>query len=73
MMIARLRGTPTPIRQIRADVPVHIEKALAKSMATNPDDRFATALELGTALASGEGGGDAGGGGLFGKLKGKFT
>jgi serine/threonine-protein kinase len=73
MMIARLRGTPTPIRQIRSDVPVHIEKALAKAMATNPDDRFATALDLGTALAADEGGGDAGGGGLFGKLKGKFT
>jgi serine/threonine-protein kinase len=72
MMIARLRGTPTPIRQIRSDVPVHIEKALAKAMATNPDDRFATALDLGTALAADEGG-DAGGGGLFGKLKGKFT
>jgi len=73
MMIARLRGTPTPIRQVRPDVPVHIEKALAKAMATNPDDRFPTAVDLGTALAADEGGGDAGGGGLFGKLKGKFT
>jgi serine/threonine-protein kinase len=73
MMIARLRGTPTPIRQIRPDVPAHIEKALARAMATNPDDRFATAVDLGTALAANEGGGDAGGGGLFGKLKGKFT
>ena len=73
MMIARLRGTPTAIRQIRSDVPVHIEKALAKAMATSPDDRFATALDLATALAADDGGGDAGGGGLFGKLKGKFT
>ena len=72
MMIARLRGTPTAIRQIRSDVPAHIEKALARAMATDPDDRFATALDLGTALAADEGG-DAGGGGLFGKLKGKFT
>ena len=72
MMIARLRGTPTAIRQIRPDVPAHIEKALAKAMATDPNDRFPTALDLGTALAANEGGGDAGGG-LFGKLKGKFT
>jgi serine/threonine-protein kinase len=69
MMIARLRGTATPIRQVRAEVPAHVEKALIRAMATNPDDRFATALELAEALSSpGEGGG-----GLLGKLKGKFT
>jgi serine/threonine-protein kinase len=74
MMIARLRGTATPIRQVRPDVPAHIEKALARSMATNPEDRFATALELGEAIAGTEsGGGGAGGGGLFGKLKEKFS
>jgi serine/threonine-protein kinase len=71
MMIARLRGTPTPIRQVRPDVPAHIEKALIKAMATDPNDRYADALELGSALAGEDGGG--GGGGLFGKLKGKFT
>ena len=70
MMIARLRGTPTPLRQMRSEMPVHLEKALLKSMATNPDDRFTTALEFGEALA---GGGEAGGSGLLGKLKGKFT
>ncbi len=69
MMIARLRGTPTPVRQVRGDLPVHLEKALLKSMATEPGDRFATALEFGEALAGGE---EAGGGGLLGRIKGKF-
>jgi hypothetical protein len=69
MMIARLRGQPMAIRQLRADTPPAIEKALTKALQTNPDDRFTTAVEFGEALAaSGESSG-----GLFGKLKGKFT
>jgi serine/threonine-protein kinase len=73
MMIARLRSNPLPIRQLRADVPPPVEKALTKALQTNPDDRFTTALEFGDALAgSGESSG-GGGGGLFGKLKEKFT
>jgi serine/threonine-protein kinase len=74
MMIARLRSQPIPIRQLRADVPAAIEKALTKALQTNPDDRFSTALEFGAALTgSGEASGEGGGGGFFGKLKGKFT
>jgi serine/threonine protein kinase len=69
MMIARLRGQPTPIRQLRVDTPPAVEKALTKALQTNPDDRFTTAVEFAEALtASGESSG-----GLFGKLKGKFT
>jgi eukaryotic-like serine/threonine-protein kinase len=71
MMIARLRGQPIAVRQVRADIPAGIEKALTKALQTNPDDRFGTALEFGDALT-----GDApgsGGGGLFGKLKDKFS
>src|SRR6267142_3755117 len=65
MMIARLRGQPTPIRQLRADTPPAVEKALTKALQTNPDDRYTTALEFAAALsASGESSG-----GLFGKLK----
>ena len=71
MMIARLRSHPMPIRQLRADVPPPVERALTKALQTNPDHRFTTALEFGDALTgSGE---SSGGGGLFGKLKEKFT
>jgi len=70
MMIARLRGQPTPIRQLRADTPPAVEKALTKALQTNPDDRYTTALEFAEALTAGESSG--GGGGLFGKLKEKF-
>jgi serine/threonine-protein kinase len=55
MMIARLRGTATPIRQMRQDVPTHLEKALIRALATNPEDRFTTTLEFAAALTA-EGG-----------------
>ncbi|MGH7607822.1 MAG: serine/threonine-protein kinase, partial [Gemmatimonadales bacterium] len=75
MMIARLRSQPIPIRQLRPDVAPAVEKALTRALQTNPDDRFATALEFADALTAPGGGGRAGGGGggLFGKLKEKFT
>ncbi|MGH9258739.1 MAG: serine/threonine-protein kinase, partial [Acidimicrobiales bacterium] len=66
MMIARLRGAPTPLRESRSDLPVGLEKALAKALASNPDDRFATAVDFAEALVSGAGGG------LLGKLKDKL-
>jgi serine/threonine-protein kinase len=69
MMIARLRGRPTPIRQLRADTPPAVEQALAKALQTSPDDRFSSALEFAEALT---GSGESSGG-LLGKLKGKFT
>jgi serine/threonine-protein kinase len=62
MMIARLRGTATPVRQVRQDLPVHLEKALARALATNPEDRFATTLEFAAALTN------DGGSGVLGKL-----
>ena len=52
MMIARLRGQPLPLRQFRPDLPAALEKALARAMATNPDQRYATALEFAAALAA---------------------
>ncbi|HEY6808601.1 MAG TPA: serine/threonine-protein kinase [Gemmatimonadales bacterium] len=66
MMIARLRGTPTPLRQVRKDLPEALERALAKAMESNPDNRYSTAIEFGDALLGD--GGAAGGGGLLGKL-----
>jgi serine/threonine-protein kinase len=64
MMIARLRGTATPLRQYRPDLPEKLEKTLAKSMETNADNRYATALEFGQVLAQ-----SLENKGLFDKLK----
>ena len=69
MMIARLRSQPIPIRQYRPDVPDTVEKALTKALQTNPDDRFTTAIEFSEALT----GSAAASGGLFGKLKERFS
>lgn len=66
MMIARLRGQPTPLRQLRSDLPEKLEKALTKAMDSNPDNRFPNALEFGRALADSL---ETGGGGLLDRLK----
>src|SRR4051812_6543170 len=70
MMIARLRSQPQPIRQLRADVPETVEKALVKALQTNPDDRFATAIDFGNALA---GAAPSAASGFLGKLKERFS
>ncbi len=70
MMIARLRSQPIAIRTLRPDIPDAVEKALTKSLQTNPDDRFATAIEFAEALT---GSGQSSGGGFLGKLKEKFS
>jgi len=57
MMIARLRGHPIALRHLRPDLPAGLEKTLSRAMESNPDHRFATALEFAEALsASSEGG-----------------
>ena len=63
MMIARLRGQPIPLRQLRPDLPAHLDRALARAMAPTPDARFATALEFAGALVA-----SSPDGGLLGKL-----
>lgn len=50
MMIARLRGQPTPLRQVRSDLPEKLDKALTKAMDANPDNRYPTALDFGKGL-----------------------
>lgn len=50
MMIARLRGKPTPLRKFRSDFPPKLEAVLMQAMATEPSDRFRTALDFGNAL-----------------------
>jgi len=57
MMIARLRGQPMALRQLRPDLPPGLDKALARAMESNPDRRYTTALEFAEALTgSAEGG-----------------
>jgi len=69
MMIARLRGQPLTLRQLRPDIPVSIERALTRVMETNPEARFATALEFAEALTAPS----PAAGGIFEKLKEKLT
>src|SRR5438309_5908771 len=52
MMIARLRGGPIPLRQMRPELPAALEKAIAKSLETNPESRYSTALEFADALSA---------------------
>jgi len=73
MMIARLRSQPIAIRSLRSDVPDAVEKALAKALQTNPDDRFTTAIEFAEALTGSAPASGGGGGGFLGKLKEKFS
>src|SRR5690349_21429682 len=71
MMIARLRGQPQKLRQLRADAPEPLEKTLARAMESNPDNRYDTALEFAAALAgvAGGRGGASGEGGFLSKIK----
>jgi serine/threonine-protein kinase len=80
IMIARLKGDPIPIRQIRSDVefPAAVEKVLQKAMSRDAESRYASTMEFGEAFsraAAGEGGagGDGGGssGGVLGKIFGR--
>ena len=73
MMIARLRSQPVPIRSLRSDVPDAVERALTKALQTNPDDRFATAIEFAEALTGTQESSGGSGGGFLGKLKEKFS
>ena len=50
MMIARLRGKPTPVRKFRPDFPEALELAIMKSLETEPSKRYETTLEFGHAL-----------------------
>jgi serine/threonine protein kinase len=45
-----LTRTPRPIHELRSDAPVELSEVLARAMAKNPADRFASALDLARAL-----------------------
>jgi len=57
MMIARLRGQPQKLRQLRADLSEGLQSALARAMEANPDGRYNTALEFADALTASHAGG----------------
>jgi len=59
MMIARLRGKPTPLKKFRSGFPPKLESVLMKSMSTDPKDRYPTALDFGEALIKAHGGDNA--------------
>jgi eukaryotic-like serine/threonine-protein kinase len=49
-MIARLRGAPTPLRDIKADLPGKLESVISKCLSVNPADRYGSMAELAHAL-----------------------
>lgn len=58
MMISRLRGHPTPVKQARPDFPQKLGGALMKSLEPDPDKRYPDALAMGRALVDALEGGD---------------
>jgi serine/threonine-protein kinase len=47
----RFRRDPDPVRALRREVPPHVEQALLRAMARDPENRFQTAREFARALA----------------------
>jgi serine/threonine-protein kinase len=72
IMIARLKGDPIPIRTKRPDlnIPVGVEKVLAKALARDAEGRYAGTLEFGDAFGRAAAGEDIeeGGGGIMARF-----
>ena len=49
-MIARLRGAPAKLRDVRPELPVKLEAVLLKALAIDPAERFASMTEMAHAL-----------------------
>ena len=49
-MIARLRGTPAKLRDVRPELPAKLEGVLLKALAIDPAERFRSMDELALAL-----------------------
>jgi serine/threonine protein kinase len=49
-MIARLRGAPRPLREVRGDLPAKLEAVISKALAVNPADRYPNMEEMAHAL-----------------------
>jgi eukaryotic-like serine/threonine-protein kinase len=50
MMLARLRGQPTPLKTLRSDLPGRLDAAIMKALSMQADDRYASMEEFGHAL-----------------------
>ncbi|HEV2290866.1 MAG TPA: serine/threonine-protein kinase [Gemmatimonadales bacterium] len=50
MMIARLRGQPKNLREVKPDLPATLEAVIAKSLAGDPANRYQTMAEFAVAL-----------------------
>lgn len=66
MMVARLRGTPVPLRRYRPEMPSKLEKVLLKAMDVEPANRYPDVLQFGEALAQSL---EEDRGGLFARLR----
>jgi eukaryotic-like serine/threonine-protein kinase len=51
-MIARLRGAPTQLREVKADLPAKLETVISKALSVNPAERYGTMEEMAHALES---------------------
>jgi serine/threonine-protein kinase len=78
MMIARLRGEPLPMHEVRPDLtfPEGVERVLRKALARDASDRYQTAPEFALALDQAARGiapteGRGGDSGIIGKLFGR--
>jgi serine/threonine protein kinase len=71
VMIARLKGDPLPLREVRPELsfPPRVNEVLAKALARDPAQRYATAPEMAEALESAASG--KGGSGVLGRLLGR--
>ncbi|HEU4699105.1 MAG TPA: serine/threonine-protein kinase [Gemmatimonadales bacterium] len=50
MMLARLRGQPASLRQLRPDLPARLDAAIMKAMSMQPDDRYGSMEQFAHAL-----------------------
>ena len=53
IIAAKLSGGARPVREIRPELSIALDAAIARALERAPDDRFATARAFGTALAYG--------------------
>jgi serine/threonine-protein kinase len=51
-MIARLRGSPLQLRDLKADLPAKLEAVISKALSVNPADRYGSMSELAYAFES---------------------
>jgi len=70
IMMARLRGGPVPMRELRPDLefPAGVQAVIDKALHRNPDDRYASAPEFAAALATAQAAGPKRPDGLLARL-----